>query len=103
MSKSCLTVSTSIMASAIFQHSAICNGYFVTTPKLRLHREMLLQKNLAFSKSCDRGDTKLRLEVALMVRIVSILLLCILWLTTPCFGQAGKTQTNLIPVKPGYE
>src|SRR5208337_4359334 len=33
MSKSCLTVSTSIMPPAIFQYSAICNGYFATTPK----------------------------------------------------------------------
>ncbi len=34
-----------------------------------------------------------------MVRIVAILVLVIVYLTTPCFGQAGKTQNSLIPVK----
>lgn len=38
-----------------------------------------------------------------MARIVLILLLAILWLTTACFGQAGRTQNNLIPVKPGFD
>jgi hypothetical protein len=38
-----------------------------------------------------------------MVRIVAILVLVILCLTTPCFGQAGKTQNSLIPVKSELE
>jgi hypothetical protein len=37
-----------------------------------------------------------------MVRILPMLVLAIIWLTTACFGQAGKPN-NLIPVKPGFD
>jgi hypothetical protein len=38
-----------------------------------------------------------------MVRIVLVFLLAIVWLATACFAQAGQTQNNLIPVKPGFD
>ena len=38
-----------------------------------------------------------------MAKIVPMLVLAIIWLTTACFGQSGTTHNNLIPVKPGFE
>ena len=38
-----------------------------------------------------------------MARTTMTIIVAILWLTTACFGQAGKTQNNLIQVKPEYD
>ncbi|HTY22103.1 MAG TPA: hypothetical protein VMC85_03180 [Desulfomonilaceae bacterium] len=38
-----------------------------------------------------------------MVRVVPILLLAVLLVTATCFGQAGKPQANVIPVRPAYD
>jgi hypothetical protein len=38
-----------------------------------------------------------------MIKTIAIIIIAILWLTSACFGQTGKAQNNLIPVKPGYD
>ena len=38
-----------------------------------------------------------------MVKTIATIIIAILWLTSACFGQTGKAQNNLVPVKPGYD
>ena len=98
---------TSNCASSLLSHRAVMASDILHSTRTANHTEtgsyIHFQKNLAFSKSCDRGTRKSLPEVVFMIRTIAIIIIAILWLTTACFGQTGKAQNNLIPVKPGYD